>query len=673
MFYKTKFCIIKKWREKNMKRFFKFLVIGLSMTLLTACVNNGSKGNHGYDGEGDGGGGDGGGDPIVTVNVISQTIENIALNSGWENATQYPSFQLDTAITVSSAGGSNTGKYYESNNSYRVYGSENGTITLSAAEGRELKYVIFTYSKKEGTEINGLTSGTKKELSGSKAEFSLSQNKGQVQITEIEVGYTGQKGEDPYAREGWNKDELDILAEYYYGVEIPFIYFPGIALKDSALYGTYVEVPSATLEDCQTYIAAFTENEAWEDVDLADEGNDAYFMTTIETKDGLRYVEVNIYVIDDEGELLVSEEGVGTLYIDITDPYYYAWDEELMGQILSALGSQATIPALDNITKYTFTYDSEEFTYFAFIFYDQDLDALNAYHDKFSDWVAEDVQKIVFEELDNYEYYSFTARPASDDLDLTVEYYPAIGAISLLLEKSLPKLDEFPMDTLKEFNGGIEVIAPEGAIYFTCEEDDGLLVVKAYGIDATELATYEGLLADAYQVEEYMDEDDDGNPVQTGSYVVTAIQEDGAFYYFLYEYDADEEVLTLSFNGPASYYEPDTWAKVSALYDTFKTAKQLTAALPDLSIEGLTKYLVEITLDDPTGYYYDSFMIAVEGDHVNDWLKVLGDLDYVVPSTPSQWGYECVDPTSDIEIDVEYDDEAQLTYATVYRYLDLFD
>lgn len=78
--------------------------------------------------------------------VASKTMAEIATANEWSNSTQYASFTLDEVVTVSSVGGSNTGKYYENGSSYRIYATDSpaGTLTISVAEGYELVSVKVT-------------------------------------------------------------------------------------------------------------------------------------------------------------------------------------------------------------------------------------------------------------------------------------------------------------------------------------------------------------------------------------------------------------------------------------------------------------------------------------------------------------------------------------------------
>ena len=92
-------------------------------------------------------------------------IGDFATNNGWEDKKQYTEIKLDEYITVTAAGGQNTGKFYTNGNNWRIYQSENGTITISAAEGKVIASVKITYvSEKGGVLLAGETEIESNEL-----------------------------------------------------------------------------------------------------------------------------------------------------------------------------------------------------------------------------------------------------------------------------------------------------------------------------------------------------------------------------------------------------------------------------------------------------------------------------------------------------------------------------
>lgn len=128
--------------------------------------------------------------------TVSKTIATIASNNSWKDSTRYDSFEMDDNISVSCSSGTNTGKYYSSDNSWRIYANESGTVTIAAASGLTIQTVKITYSQKDnGTLLVGgktVTSGSVIEVDASSLVVnasSTSGSKGKVLITAIEVIY----------------------------------------------------------------------------------------------------------------------------------------------------------------------------------------------------------------------------------------------------------------------------------------------------------------------------------------------------------------------------------------------------------------------------------------------------------------------------------------------------
>lgn len=133
--------------------------------------------------------------------TASKTIAQIASANSWTNGTQYTSCSLDSKISASVSGSSNTGKYYTADNSWRLYANENGSLTISAATGSTLESVTITYTVKDnGTLSSGgssVSSGSAVSASGNSISFdagSSSGNKGKVFITAISVTYDDGEG-----------------------------------------------------------------------------------------------------------------------------------------------------------------------------------------------------------------------------------------------------------------------------------------------------------------------------------------------------------------------------------------------------------------------------------------------------------------------------------------------
>ena len=79
--------------------------------------------------------------------TITKTMEEMATLLGWEDATKYLTFNLDEVITVTTVGSDHTGKYYDSDKTYRLYQTANSTLTIEAIEGYEIVSVKITYNQ----------------------------------------------------------------------------------------------------------------------------------------------------------------------------------------------------------------------------------------------------------------------------------------------------------------------------------------------------------------------------------------------------------------------------------------------------------------------------------------------------------------------------------------------
>ena len=130
--------------------------------------------------------------------TVSNTIANIAAANSWTNGTKYTSFSLDENITISCTGGGNSGKYYTSGQSWRLYQNESPKLIVTAADGYLLISITVTYTV-ESTGVlvydnTNVSSPATVSVSGSSAEFSVGNTgtatNGQVRITAISVTYS---------------------------------------------------------------------------------------------------------------------------------------------------------------------------------------------------------------------------------------------------------------------------------------------------------------------------------------------------------------------------------------------------------------------------------------------------------------------------------------------------
>lgn len=167
-----------------------------------ADTTGGTTGGDSGEGEGSGSGSAGTDTPAGQV-TVSKTISELKTANGWQDATIYASFALDTVISVASSCtnpnsyGQNTGKYYNNGTNWRIYQNENPSVVISAATGYKIVSVKVTYaSQNTGVLTQGTTqvaSGTVVTVNASSITFSVGNTgtatNGQARITAIEVIY----------------------------------------------------------------------------------------------------------------------------------------------------------------------------------------------------------------------------------------------------------------------------------------------------------------------------------------------------------------------------------------------------------------------------------------------------------------------------------------------------
>ena len=127
---------------------------------------------------------------------LSVTIQSYAEANSWANGTKYTTLIMNSDVTVTVEGGSNSGKYYTSGNEWRTYQNENPTITISTTVGT-INSVTITYNigntgvlKDAGVDV---PSGTEVLVNAASKVFTVGNSgtatNGQVKITQIEVSY----------------------------------------------------------------------------------------------------------------------------------------------------------------------------------------------------------------------------------------------------------------------------------------------------------------------------------------------------------------------------------------------------------------------------------------------------------------------------------------------------
>ena len=129
--------------------------------------------------------------------TVSTTIQKYASDNSWTSGTKYTQLGVDDNITITVTGGTNTGKYYSSNQSWRLYQNESATIKFESNNGYTISSVKITYTNSNsGTlKLNGsnVASATAVSVNANTVTFNVgntgSGTNGNIQITEIEVVY----------------------------------------------------------------------------------------------------------------------------------------------------------------------------------------------------------------------------------------------------------------------------------------------------------------------------------------------------------------------------------------------------------------------------------------------------------------------------------------------------
>ena len=631
--------------------------------------NNGQTGGDNNQGGGQQGTGGDNNNNNPTVNTISVTVADLAAGYSWENATKYLNFQLDTKLSVIVAGGTNTGKYYDSGDgTYRLYGNEGATITFQAPSGEKVTSVKLTFEGKDGGSFTeGLQSGVAKTNDSNYVTYHLGSN-GQIRISAFEVKYTGEAGQDPFARSSWTPDELALIEQHAYGVSLPFYYMLGNKLAyDDTNDILYFEGAKTTLEETNHYLDLFRADTSW--TVIPNSGNSGIgFEKVVTANNNQRYIRIFIGLYDTNKNLVQIEGAIGTFSMRIFDPYYYEWNASLFAYIAKdLLGSTATIPAIPNVSRYEIS-EYDEGSYL--------LESFEQTSQDFEDYLT--LLSNTYDVTLDSTGFNVAVPKALDDLELWL--YFSEGVIEMLINARLPHLSEFPQTEVKEYNGGIEILPPEGASYFGLyidsfswydeEEDETYTYVfgvcaYAYGISSDELNDYLDDLQTAHWTVSYLGEDDDdGLPY----YSAETVTDDNLYYYFVFSYDSINEVISITVTEKMDVYYSVTFP--SEAIQAFFTKKNLTATFPVLTDTGIDGFYYQTTYDD---YYdYDNFFCQVSGNHLTAFLAIFdADTNYTVPATPDdEYGYMIYGFNGAVEVDLDYDDEDNATYFYVYSTAD---
>ncbi|MCQ2139868.1 MAG: fimbrillin family protein [Bacteroidales bacterium] len=138
--------------------------------------------------------------------IVNAVIGDIADAKSWVSESKVLSFDLNDVISVSVTDGTNNGKYYATNKTWRVYQTDNALVSVSAKAGFAIQSVAVEYdSKNNGVILYGESKlespATLSASNSSLVSFGVSQTEstdnknGNVQIKSIKVTYV--KADNP--------------------------------------------------------------------------------------------------------------------------------------------------------------------------------------------------------------------------------------------------------------------------------------------------------------------------------------------------------------------------------------------------------------------------------------------------------------------------------------------
>lgn len=133
----------------------------------------------------------------VTLNMSVDQILAASGISSPENGVKYEVLTMDNVITVETSGALDSGKYYSSGSSWRIYPIGFGNVKIKAAPGYELQSVTLIYTINSGTSggntvypsFDAPASGVAAAVSGSGITYHVTGAAGHVRITNISVTY----------------------------------------------------------------------------------------------------------------------------------------------------------------------------------------------------------------------------------------------------------------------------------------------------------------------------------------------------------------------------------------------------------------------------------------------------------------------------------------------------
>lgn len=151
--------------------------------------------------------------------------------------------------------------------------------------------------------------------------------------TSVTITYQGQTASVSVNKVDWSAADVQVLETAAHGVKIPF---PNedtytFALDSYGSAGEYLGGESSAAK-IAAYKARFDAT-VWEVTDFRS-GVGFFAEVPVQTDDGKRYVQVICYGYDSTAKE-VTEDGSGQFFIEVSDPYYYSWSDQDVGEELN--------------------------------------------------------------------------------------------------------------------------------------------------------------------------------------------------------------------------------------------------------------------------------------------------------------------------------------------------
>ena len=244
-------------------------------------------------------------------------------------------------------------------------------------------------------------------------------------------------GTDGGEKSSWSDAEKALLTTYAYGEDVPFVYFEGNAemvydedygcLSVSGGQATAAELEAyATILDSYGYVGGY------------DEENLIYdFIAEITTEDGTRYIELQFYCLNEAEEFAES----GTFWLDIYDPYFYAWADMPLSDIMEtfAVPTSTIVPGFVGASHFDLVMDYYLFGYDVLVIdaFGVNATTCEASYETVLEAASWTVEYVVDEESGNF----YNAVSPAEDLGIQFFYVPAIEALEIWIIGATPEVD----------------------------------------------------------------------------------------------------------------------------------------------------------------------------------------------------------------------------------------